>query len=78
MITYNKERGAWYFGDATEDEKEEILKLGEAYWAQLMAYRMAKQWIAEEAQEPPSPGNVQRDPDPDGAEIIYPEFGKPH
>lgn len=48
MITYNKEQGAWDFRQATEDEKEEILRLGEAMWAQAMANSLAKKWMEEE------------------------------
>lgn len=47
MITFDKERNAWNFQEATQDEKDALMQLAEKYWASAMAGAIARQMMLE-------------------------------
>jgi hypothetical protein len=47
MITYNKERNAWIFSEATQDERDALMQMAEAYWSHMMAQGIARQMMKE-------------------------------
>jgi len=86
MISYNKERKGWDFQQATEDEKEVLVELAEAVWANAMATAIAKKWMEAERQALAEAAGMSVNPADkswkglnedasESAEIIFPEFG---
>lgn len=45
MITYDKERNAWSFKEATQDERDALMEMAEAYWSHMMAQGIAQQMM---------------------------------